>query len=281
MGYVKFSMDSCFKQPLNEELRVNSLHNFLNEGTRYFDFGGSCYHDRSIKSILEMIPRISPNIETINFTRMRLNSDHKEMFITLFKTCRNLKSLRVNCGVVNRCLIKELLIKDDFTLHDQDLQNALKKIDHLGCYMHKPKHGAQLLKLLPNLKSLEGTCFGPVLSDYVTTCAPAGMALNITKIMDIKTSYNTFENFFKFCPKLKSINLIHPGKKIIINLWKFPELVEINLSHFEIKELKNLLKICGHKITKLKLKNKDISKINKRSIKKLCPGLEKLKIEKI
>ena len=123
------------------------------------------------------------------------------------------------------------------------------------------------------MKSLEGTCFGPGLSQYIETWEPAETTLSITKIMDIKTTYSSFEKFSKFWPKVKSVNLIHPGKKIVINLWKFLEITQLKLCHFDVKELKNLLKICGHKITKLRLKNKNISKINEKSIKKFCPGL--------
>ena len=168
-----------------------------------------------------MIPRYSPNIETMNLTRMRLSSEHRENFITLMKSCACLKSLRVNCGVVERCLIKELLISDDFNLHDHHLQNALQKIDYLGCYLHNPRKGAQLLKLLHNLKSLEGICFGRVLSQYIKKCRPAEKKLNITKIMDIKTTISSLENFTKFCPKIKSIHLICPQNGVIINLWPY------------------------------------------------------------
>ena len=53
--------------------------------------------------------------------------------------------------------IYQLLLEDDFNLHDKDVQIGLLKIEYLDGWGLSVSACAKLLKLLPNLKSL-GLC---------------------------------------------------------------------------------------------------------------------------
>lgn len=262
---------------LSEMIRLKSLNIFLNKYTKNFNFGQELKSNSAQKYIIKMISILSPNIETIDFHHFSIKTMYKKDFINLLIKCKNLKKLHVKCFPGN-CAIWELLIVEDFDKLDYNVQVGLQKIEALPLtFGTTGENCAKFLKFLPNLKTL-GTrqFFHRPLSYYIHECEPQIRILNLTDIYDFATTLRNLENFVKYCPKVKLINLFKPDKKVVENLFKLPSLIQIELYYYDPNELLNYLKKCGKKIRRMELNNPIDYQIKCKTILKLCPNLESI-----
>ena len=244
---------------LSTKLRLNSLPVFLDERTKYFSFVQYEEDQQAIKSILSLIPKYCPNIKTVDLRNLVIKSEIKENFKTFLKETTQMKSLRMSsCQRRCSCAIFELLLEDDFHLHDRDVQNGLLKIEYFdGWEVFDEFMCANLLKRLPNLKS-----FGPfqdldsVISTFSDDDEIVQKLNNITEIGEDQTTLINLEYLAKFCPKAEKIHLCEPEKNVIKNLCKFEFLSELILfsedSDF-LSEVIYLLSAIGKQIKTLHL----------------------------
>ena len=128
----------------------NVLRIFLDERTKFIGIGYGVHNQSRVRSILEIIPQYSPNIQTIDFSYVNIGNENEENFITMLKQTTKLKSLRIRC--MYGSLIRKLLLKEDFNLLDRDVQIGLQKIETINGKF-TGSECVRLLKLLPNLKS--------------------------------------------------------------------------------------------------------------------------------
>lgn len=252
----KLAMDSLINDSsLNDDEFLDFLNLYLDEKTKHFILRREPKSHKTSISILQIIPKLSPKIETIDFSRISFSSLLKEELINFLKKCKNLKTLNV-CSNSNKCALWKLLIDDDFAELDQNVQSGLEKIEYFKLTHNiKPKECTKLLRRLPNLNS-----FGKyqhrlsfVLSDYFNRYKLNIKTLNLTVIYDIETTNQTLDIFAKFCPKLTMISILKPRENVVENLWKFPLLSEIELFLYDGIELENFLKKSGKEIRKLRL----------------------------
>ena len=130
------------------------------------------------------------------------------------KQTTSLESLRV--GRHNRhCAIRQLFLEEEFDLHDQDVQDGLLKIEYISGFHSSVPECARLLKRLPNLKSL-GTVpkLASLLYAYREDEEIVKKLSNFTEFCDQHTELSSLERFVKFCPKVKTICLYEPKKKL-------------------------------------------------------------------
>ena len=272
-----------YEEGLTRRLRLNCLHIFLDERTKFFSFVQFSDDKSVVESVLRTIPRYCPNIETIDFTSLRITTPNKKLFLTVLKKSTQLKSLRVHCWGFNcKCVIYQLLLVDEFHLHDREVQNGLLKIDYIDGYLLKPSACAKLLTLLPNLKSLGlRQELSSILPVYSNNEVIVNKLSNITEFGDNHTTLNSLECFSKVCQKVKKIALWYPQNYVLENLWKFPLLTELKLKcrgpDF-VNELINLLTRIGRQIKILILNFSDWIVLDPNILHDLCPELVKLEI---
>lgn len=260
----------------------NYLHTLLTADTKHFSFTQSESSRKAHEAILRMIPKLSPKIETINFSRFIIRTEFKEEFKTLLRVCTNLKSLRLSSygyGPTHKfnCSISQLLFSEEFDSLDPEILNGLKKIEHINLF-HRigPAECAKILKLLPNLQGFgiyQRLSMG--LSHYIETCEPPNRTLNITQFADRDTTIETLEEFAKYCPKTISIALENPQDGVIEKLWLFPCLKHIILIRININELINYLKTCAkniriHLFVEYSLKNLEMLQKSCRQMEEIC-----------
>ena len=235
--------------------RLNSLPIFLDENTTFFNFVQGTTCQSSIYSILELIPRYSPNIETIDFGNLWIESENKENFKNILKNSKKLKSLRVRCLSSDDCAINQLLLQEDFDLQDKDVQIGLQKIEYIYAVGLFLSQSTKLLKVLPNLKSIGNYQeLGPILSSYIDNDDDLNRFMIITEFADRYTNSTTLEYFVKYCPNTKRITLMWPDRNVIENLSKFPLLTDICIHTEYFDQIMNLIIKIGKQIKKLDLK---------------------------
>ena len=264
---------------LSEKIRVNSLLIFLDERTKYLSFVQHTSNQTTIKSILEIIPRYSPNIETVDFRSLRICNQNIKNFETFLKQTTHLKSLRVHCSGIG-CAMYELLIFQSSTWLRPELKLGLQKVEYISESDLSPSECVKLIKFLPNLKSLG---MNQQLSEVISTINGDDKILkklsNITEFYDAYTSLTTLQRIIKLCPKVNRIFLIVPGKNVIENLWRFPLLTDIKLVSGEddnsVFELFTTLKIIRHQIKCLNIYLYN-DENDPNIYHKLCPELVKL-----
>ena len=260
---------------LSRRITIKCLPVFLDERTQFFRYPQNIAHQPTIKSILEIIPKYCPNIKTVDLSTLAIKRGNMECFKTFLKLTTSVKSLRVQC-MARGCVLRQLLLKDEFSRLDQDVRIGLEKIEYInGSYSTAPEC-ARLLHLLPNLK-----CLGPLqnmnilLSDYTQDENIVKTLSNFTDIGGF-TTLTTLESFAKFCPNANSIFLFDPERGVVENLWKFPLLKELKLYSENpdlLIELMNLLKKIGRKIKILKLSMGVQDNLDHEMLHKLCPEL--------
>ena len=229
---------------------------------------------------MEIIPRYCRNIETTDFRSLWISPENKENFKTFLKQTTQLKSLRVKCDTY-RCAIGELLLQEDFNLHDEDVKIGLRKIKYICGNDFIASESARLLKLLPNLKGLgifqKLSVVLPIVDDDDEI--PQKLS-KITEFYDTRTRLTSLECFSKFCPKAKNIFLSQPDKKVIENLWKFPLVTEIQIISDDpdyVSEIISLLNKIGKQIKILGLHTSyEIVVIDPNIVHDLCPDLDHL-----
>ena len=179
-----------------------------------FDFIRFTIHQPIIKSILEILPRYCPNIETIDFRYVSINCENRENFKNLLKNIKHLKSLRVKCRAFNYCAINQILLQEDFDLHDRDLQIELQKIEYINGMNMSPSQCIKLFKLLPNLKSFGmSQSLGPIVSSCIDNDNDLNRFMTMTEFADQYTNSTTLDLFVKYCPNAKRIFLYLQEKK--------------------------------------------------------------------
>ena len=268
---------------LSDKLRLNCLEIFLNEKTKDFSFIQTPWDYPSGLSLIQMLPKLSPKIEKMNLSQIYMRPENKQDFRNLLKQCNNLKSLRVKCCPYE-CAIYQLLLTKEYDKLDRDVQIGLHKIEYinLDCRVN-PADVAKLFKRLPELQGL-GVFqdLGEGLSHYIDSYDHPNRTLNIVEIYDLNTSFETLENFAKFCPNANLISIDNPGEGVIENLHQFPLLSELHLYLFDTNELMRFLTQHGKKIKKLNLTN-PLRRLNidKSSLYSLCPELLELNMMKM
>ena len=244
------------EQMLSEEIRLKCLSIFLDENTNFFSFLQYTTDQNTIRSILEIIPRCSPNIKIVDFRCLNINSETKESFKSFLRQMPRLLSLKVKClrdDESDSCAIKELLLDEDFSQHDDHIRKGLLKINFIDGFFLTPSDCAKLLNLLPNLESVGiSQKLGPGLSDYIQT-NNSDRILKITEIHDSETTMTSLNEFLRFCPNTKRIFLLSPDQEVLENLWKFPSLIDIKLFqfNFNLSSLNVLIQKNGRRIKKL------------------------------
>ena len=265
------------EERLSEEIRVNCLTIFLDKRTKFFSFVEDTDNQTTIKNILEIIPKYCPNIEIIDFSKLHIQMENKENFKTVLKQSTNMKSIRVRCSRNNSDAIFQLLLEDDFNLHEKDVQIGLLKIEKITGDELRESDCVQLLNLLPNL-----TCLGslrPLIPLLITIREDDEIVqklCKITEIYDELTRLSTLQRLIKFFPKAKKIYLVLPQTKVIENLKNFPLLTEITLIVAEypdfFSELINLLKGIGKQIRDLNVLMFGELELDMHILHELCPG---------
>ena len=271
-----------YEEDLSQALCLKYLPIFLDENTKFLGFKPGIYRQEIVKSIFELLPRYCPKIEIVDFRAILIKPENKENFKIFLKQTTQLKSLRVQCYFHNDCAIRQLLLEEDFNLHDQDVKSGLLKIEHIhGIYL-TTSDCVRLLKLLPNLKSLGRiqnlSVLLPIISDNEDI--PKTLA-KITEFSDKYTSLATLQCFSNFCPKAKHIFLTKPQKNVIENLRKFSLLTELVLDSEDpdfVSEVINLLNIIGKQIKILSLCCPAGIELDPNIFHNLCPNLVKLVI---
>ena len=271
------------KETLDEETRLNSLPIFLDERTKFFNFIQFSNNQRTIKSILELIPRCCPNIKTIDLRNFLIKSENKENFKRFLIETKSLKTLRVTCGFAERCAIRQLLNEENFDRHHPDVRIGLLKIEYIFGIFLNASECIRLLKLLPNLKTFGyGLNLAEVMPLYIDDDDQFINKLsNITQFYDDGTSLSTLEHLITFCPKLKGICLSNPNTHVLENLSKFPLLKKIVLEcedFVPIRELVELLKSIGNQIKTLIIVTTDNTPLDPKIFYDLCPKLVKFEI---
>ena len=268
-------------EDLSEEIRLKCLPIFLDERTQFFNFVQETNNQRSIKYILELIPKYCPNIKIVDLRSLSIQRVNTENFKTFLKQTQCLKSLRVSCAIDN-CAISQLLLEEDFRLHEQDVQNGLLKIQYIkNAIDFTLSEYINFLKVLPNLKSLgDGLGLARVVTSRIAHQLRQKLS-NLIEFHDEETSLNTLEHLIRFCPKAQQIHLSYPLEHVIENLSKFPKLTQIALdceNFGQIRELIQLLKIIGNQIKYLNIFTTDNMPLDTEIILRLCPELVRMEL---
>lgn len=269
------------EERLSSDIILKCLPVFLDERTTFFSLSQYTDHQAYIKTILEIILRCCPNIQTIDLRNFFIKPENKQNLETFLKQSTSLKSLRVRCRP-NNCAIRQLLLEEEFNLHDKDIKDGLLKIEYILGLRLSPSECARLLILLPNLKCL-GICqdLGPLLSAYSEDEEILQKLSNIIEFSNHFASLRTLERFVNLCPKAQKIYLFRPEKKVVENLWKFPLITHLELNSIQpdfFTELYNLLKIIGRQIKSLILDTPDEMEHDRNMLHELCPELLTLEI---
>ena len=269
------------KERLSPEIRLNCLHIFLDERTKFLGFERKIFYQKITKSILKIIPKYCPNIVTIDFRNVWILNESKENFKIFLKQTTSLKTLRVIITGSRNCALYRLLLEEDFHQHDKDLQSGLLKIDYINGLGLHASECVQLLNLLPNLKSFGMALpLGPVLSSYIDDEDIVKKFNRITEFADSGKSSNTLQQLIKFCPKVNKIRLNNPQPTVIENLVNFPLLTELQI-RFEnpyFVEFINLLNKIGKQIKILILHVSPGLALDRNILHHMCPQLVKLEI---
>ena len=275
----KYQLLLMFLSHPSEDISLKCLPVFLDERTKYIELINFIEDEEMIKTIMEIIPQYGPNIETIDFTSLDISSENKENFKCFLKKTPRLKSLRVGCSP-NNCAIYQLLLDEEFNLHEQEVKNGLFKIEYIDGVSLSDAECAKLIKLLPNLKSLGmEPSLGPIINSYSDDVDLVQKLSNITEFGDLNCSLTTLDNIVKLCPNVTEIFLNKPDKKVVENLWKFPRLMKIHLNSVDpefVEELYNLLRINGRRIKCLFIGFPDENdELDTNLLHELCPKLVK------
>lgn len=265
---------------LTDHVRLQSLEIFLDQNTRFFSFiQMPLNHYPITKGIIEIIPTLCPNIETIDFTNLFFKSELKDKFKTLLKTCKNLQTLSLDIHNFDDAIYE--LIFQDFDTLDCDIQKGLGKIKTLLLHGNfRFSDLTQCLTRLPNLQSFgRNPLCGKALCHYNETYPSTSSKFNLIDICDHGTMLPTLEIFAKLCPQTKKLRLTRPDNIVVENLCKLQSLTELELYYFDSNRLIKYLKQSGENITKLRL-FKDAWDIEKDLICELCPNLEELQLFK-
>ena len=265
------------------ELILNFLPIFLDERTKFLDFYRYLDYQPFVKSILELIPRYCPNIETVDFRNVWIKFENIENIKTFLRETTQLKSLRVICKENNNCAIHNLLLRNNFDQHDQNLKNGLLKIEFIDGSGLRATACATLLNRLPNLKSFGFLDLTMILHGIGDEDDLKKLS-NITEFFGFYTSLTSMESFVKFCPNANKITLLNPRNNVIGNLSRFPLLTTLTLQYVELtyfaNELINLLKIIGKRIKRLSIFSHVDLLPDSNILHELCPKLIKLDLLK-
>ena len=270
------------RENLSQIIILRCLQVFLDERTKFLNFGRILENQEIIKCILKIIPKYCPNIKTIDFRNVFFYSESRESFKTFLKQNPGIKSLWVNCSTDN-CAIYQLLFEEEFNLHDQVVKDGLLKIEIIDGVHLSPSDCARLLKLLPNLKSLGiFQTLGPLLLPAYSEDEEIANKLNkLTEICLNDATLTCLECFVKLCPNAKSISLNWPERNVLENLRQFPFLNEIRLYSTDlhiVTELYTLLKIIGKQIKSLSIIFPDEDQLDVEILEELCPEIIRLEI---
>lgn len=268
------------EEEISPKVRLLSLDIFLDDRTKYFNFGSAVTSENDVQYILSVLSKNCPNIETIDMNELTINNTtHIKTLITILLQARRLKSLKVNCSPID-CAWYALLIDYFFAL-DYELKDALRKIEYIDTRDLSKSQRARLIIFLPNLKSLGLVQpLFPVISSYKHNDKLIDHLYNITEFMDKCTTIQTLVSLSKFCPKAKTIHLRFPKENVIGNLWRFPSLTQIGVNSLEpdfVNELISVLKKIGKQIEILCIiYPPEIHQLDLNYWHKLCPNLDKL-----
>ena len=122
----------------------------------------------------------------------------------------NKRKKKINCNRIvakqypkSLSIIRELLLKEDFNLHDQDVKRGLLKIDYIDGWVLYRSEYIRFLNILSNLKSLSMcTKLSLLFTIREDEVIPRKIS-NITDFHDCRTSLKYLYHFSKLCPKAK------------------------------------------------------------------------------